>query len=54
MGLLAIRFGQEAMRSWRQDKQSRRGLWLLGGIVLALASLWIAFVTYVLYLENSI
>jgi multisubunit Na+/H+ antiporter MnhB subunit len=52
--ILAIRFGQEALRSWRQHEVARSGLWLIGGIVLVLVAMWIAFFTFLLYPDNPV
>jgi hypothetical protein len=52
--VLSIRFGREALRSWREGQSARSGLWLLGGIVLVLVALWFAFFTWLLYPGNPV
>jgi len=46
--ILSVRFGQEALRSLGEGKIARSGLWLVGGIVLVLVALNVAFVTLLL------
>jgi len=52
--VLSIHLGQEALRSWREGKRARSGLWLVGGIVLVLVALWFAFFTWLLYPGNPV
>ena len=54
MGILSIRFGQEALRSWQDHKTARSAIWLVTGIVLFLAALWFAFFTWLLYPSNPV